>query len=93
VFRVQDPERRHQVSEEKDQRTPEPTEDVEAHMKGRMDDDSMKGMKGMKGANDEDTDDVEGHMKARMGDDEMKGMKGMKGANDEGDDVEGHMKA
>ena len=52
------------MSEEKDQRTPEPTEDVEAHMKGRMDDDSMKGMKGMKGANDEGDDDVEGHMKA-----------------------------
>ncbi len=80
------------MSEEKDQRAPEPTEDVEGHMKGRMDDEAMKGMKGMKGANDEG-DDVEGHMKGRMDDDEMKGMKGMKGANDEGDDdVEGHMR-
>ena len=52
------------MSEEKDQRAPEPTEDVEGHMKGRMDDAEMKGMKSMKGANDEGDDDVEGHMKA-----------------------------
>ena len=51
------------MSEEKDQRAPEPTEDVEGHMKGRMDDEAMKGMKGMKGANDEGDDDVEGHMR------------------------------
>ena len=53
------------MSEEKDQRAPEPTEDVEGHMKGRMDDEGMKGMKGMKGANDEG-DDVEGHMHKNM---------------------------
>jgi hypothetical protein len=92
VIKFQDPGRRHQVSD-KDQRAPEPEEqkDVEGHMRGRIDEeDEMRGMRGMRAANDEEKsdDDVEGHMRA-MNDEEN--MRGMRAANDE-DDVEGHMR-
>jgi hypothetical protein len=79
------------VSEEKDQRAPEPEEqqDVEGHMRGAMDEDEMRGMRGMRGQNDEESDDVEGHMRGAMDEEQMRGMRG---ANDEDDDVEGHMR-